>query len=181
MTDNFYLLGDCPYAFSWKISETNYLPFYDTANARFSDPMNKYRIPTKVQGGLRHGESFYFSRTGQDPDNFWSSIEGENGFYQNCSTARFERYYGVDIDGDINSFNRQCSKTWPHGLEDLDYDSDSMLWTLTEYEADYDSYEQNEPCKGGSDEIDTSNYLGKQSGRYIFGVSISKYRDEYCE
>ena len=174
-----FLLGDCPYAFSWKISESNFLPFYDTANARFSDPMNKYRIPTKVQGGLRHGESFYFSRTGQDKEFYYTTIEGYDGLFDNCSTARFERYLGVNSDGFINGDHKKCSMVWPHGLEDLDFDSNGKLWSVTEYEADYDSYELKGPC--GGKKPDKSMYRSKQSGRYMIGIDLDKYRLEYCE
>ena len=49
------------------------------------------------------------------------------------------------------------------------------MWSLTEYESDYDRYESKKPCAGGSRD-NVKGKLGKQSGRYVFSMNASQFR-----
>jgi len=174
-----------PRAYHWTLDESlGWLPAYSDGGKSFQGPRHTNDpIPFSVQGGAVNGESYYYTRTGQGADN-WTWVTGTVGdssleFHDTCSTARIQRHYGGFDPSEVEG---NCSITWPHGIEDLEYSPVSgRIWSVTEYETDYDSYFAKNLCKGGGDPLSKNEFPGKLAGRHIVSVDLSKLRTEYCE
>jgi len=136
-----------------------------------SDSISLQHGATRIQGAFKHGSNVFLNQSGYKPNNecqyFWDIDDGLNQVF---TSARFLVY---DASNPVSTIFK-TPYTWPHGLEDMHYVTGSdNLWTLTEFESDYDKRNTDEDviC---SPKVDPRDY-GYENGRYVFSVKLEDY------
>jgi len=118
-----------------------------------------------IQGGIRVGNKYFATQTGQSPTWDWSHNNGFLDWWNDVDSSSRLRYYNV-----TTTTSDAFEIAWPHGLEDMHYTHTAgNVWTLTEYEADYDDIDT------GS--LSDKDSYGYENGRYFFAADFNLVPD----